>query len=265
MHINHLPKYNDTLQSCPCRHGTFGNFQRNIWKKFVSVGKLTITQVGTTSLLREYCPFYLTPWTTVCLSSWVPLVVMVCVPHIVTCLKILGILPLDFVLQYSFSNAACSDLQRYDQRRFIEGYLYPEIGWTMCNVSGISPMPPVTYLKQEAPSLLNAWVAVGTSDADLLFGTNVADRGLCVYDGGATTLFESNIMHDVEQQATRLTEIRGFAHGVIELVKQAEDSEKRIDCRNLVIVSHRENTLLDKTITTKAFVKMIEDYSKEIQ
>ena len=126
-------------------------------------------------------------------------------------------------------------------------------------------MPPVTYLKQDVLSPLNAWVAVGTSDADLLFGTHVADCGLCVYDDGATTLFASNIMHDVQQQATRLTEIRGFAHGVIELVKQAEDSEKRIDCRNLVIVSHHENTLLDKTITTKAFVKMIEDYSKEIQ
>ena len=69
-------------------------------------------------------------------------------PHIVTHFKILGAMPLDFAMQLSVSNVAQSDLHRYDQRRIIEGFLYPEIGWTVCNVPGMSPMPPVTYLKQ---------------------------------------------------------------------------------------------------------------------
>ena len=48
-------------------------------------------------------------------------------------------MPLDFVMQLTVSGVVRSDLHIYDQRRIIEGFLYPEIGWTVYNVPGMSP------------------------------------------------------------------------------------------------------------------------------
>jgi hypothetical protein len=237
MHVNHLPTFNDKLQNLPHSHRAFDNYQRSIRKKCVSVGKSAITQVGTALLLREDRPFHLPPGTKMRSPRGVPLVVSTCVPHSVTHSKIMGFMPLEYMMWLSASNVVCSDLHLYDQRRIIEGFLHPEIGWTVTHVPGLSPMPPVTYVKQEIPPPLNAWVATGTSYAKLLFGASVADRGLRVYNGNATTSFTSTRMHNLQRQATRLTDMRVFVQHLEKERVQAEDRKNSTDCGNIILVS----------------------------
>ena len=126
-------------------------------------------------------------------------------------------------------------------------------------------MPLVFYLNQEVPPPLNAWVAVGASDADLLFEKSVADYGLCVCDDGAKTSLTSNLMHKLLRQAGRLTKMQGFAQDVTKLVvKEAAVSATLSECSNLVVASQRKKTLLDANTTASASVKMTEDWSEEM-
>ena len=149
MHSKHLPTFNNEVRSCLCSHGAFDNYQRTIRKKFVSTGKLALVQVGTALVLCKKSPFHLPLGTKMRSPSGVPLVVLACVLHSATHFKILGFVTLDFMIQLSASNKVCGNLHLYDQRRIIEGFLYPEFGWTVSHVPGLSPMPPVTYLKEK--------------------------------------------------------------------------------------------------------------------
>ncbi len=60
-----------------------------------------------------------------------------------------------------------------DQSRILHGFLYPDIGWYVLSVPGLSPMTELLYYKQEVPPPLGAWVVSSASDKDIVFGSDL--------------------------------------------------------------------------------------------
>ena len=127
------------------------NHQQILPKKSISEGKSAITQVGTAMILKQDRPYHLPPGTRMRSPRGVSLVVLVCLEHTEYQLKIAGCLPLDYITGLAEDGAVQTDLHIYDQRRILEGFLYPEISWEIENVPGLSKMLKVTYLRQEVP------------------------------------------------------------------------------------------------------------------
>ena len=138
-------------------------------------------------LLKENHPSLLPIGLKMSSSQGVPMIALACMRHSDTHLKVSDFVPLDFMTRCSASTFVLSDLHLYDQRRILEGFLYPEIGWTVDSIPGLSSMPKITYHCQEVPPPLNAWTSVESTDSDLLFGHNCNARGLRVHSGDAMT------------------------------------------------------------------------------
>ena len=60
-------------------------------------------------------------------------------------------MPMDYITGLAKDGSVQTDLHIYNQQRILEGFLYPEIGWKIEDVPGLSKMPTVTYLRQEVP------------------------------------------------------------------------------------------------------------------
>ena len=124
----------------------------------------------------------------------------------------------------SASTARPSELHLYDQRRILEGFLYPEMGWTVDFIPGLSSMPEVTYHCQEVPLPLNAWTSVEITDEDLLFGHGCKARGFRVHSGDATTTsLTSGRMHHLHCRGSRIIEMPTLAHHLKHRKKKAVD------------------------------------------
>ena len=98
-------------------------------------------------------------------------------------------------------------------------------------------------------------IAAGTFDANLLFGANCTDRGVCVYAGDRTTPLTSRQMHDSHCQPSGINEMSTLAYHLEKLKKKIEGRVK--EGSNQVALSNVEQTLLDPMSAIDVFINVI--------
>ena len=143
--------------------------------------------------------------------------------------------------------------------RILTGFLYPEIGWDVLDVPGQSPMPPVTYRKQEVPPPMNGWVKSMATDADIVFGP---DRSLCYRETDGAVLLSSERMFRLLCMSSLMTGLRSVTY---HLKRKRDQAKTAISDNNRVILDDFTSAeLLKDDSAANCLILFVESHTAEL-
>ena len=99
----------------------------------------------------------------------IPFMVVSCVPHNDTHVEVRGKILPDYIKRLANSMHPPQPALLYKQYSIIKGFLFPDIGWEVLSVPGLTPQPELEYHCQVVPPPLNAWFDTEASDLNLIF------------------------------------------------------------------------------------------------
>ena len=253
-----MATFNEKLQGMARGHAAFDNHNKIISCKNVVEGKSSNNQIGTAMFLREDKPYDLPPGTTMKSPNGVPFILLECSRHSETHLKLTGCVFPHYIMALVESERPVAGECLHDQQRILEGFLYPDIGWDVISVPGLSQMPEVTYTEQVVPPPLHGWVRADASDADILFNHH---RPLCRAQESDKVSFTSKRMFSLISQGKRMND---WSTQAFHLKKRRKLAQIALDA----YITSNDNfvtlQLLNESSSANKFINLTDDYASEL-